>query len=122
MTIPKLWPPPSLELFPVETSFERRRLAFYEFHAHNPHIYELILTKCNQAKNAGHDTYSIEAIINVIRWNFDINVNKGKSDFKFSNDHKSFYAAFLIDRNPHLKGFFNMNKNPELDKLRRKTP
>jgi len=123
MTKPKLWKPPELlELFPQpETGFIIRLNQFIQFHLDNPHIYDLILKRCSFLKNKGKDHYSIEAIVNIIRWEYDVGIHQDKSGFKFSNNYKSFYARLIMDNNPHLKGFFKMKENKEFDQLRRQS-
>lgn len=125
MSKPKLWKRPELtqtEMFPGPvTSFRRRFNAFLDFHLDNPHIYQLILDRCNEMMAVGVEHYSIECILNRIRWDYDIGVHKDKSGFKFSNNHKSFYARLIEDNNPHLKGFFGMRENKEMDNLRRQS-
>lgn len=100
---------------PEETSYQKRARKFTEFHRANPHIYQEIVAKCREAKAKGFNQWSIEAIINVIRWDSKVKTIRDGSDFKISNNHKSFYAWMVMIKNPDLRGFFNVQRNYEME-------
>ena len=69
----------------AKTKFE-----FEEFHANNPEVFRLFCYFTNKVINAGHKTYSAEAIFNQIRWYTTIET-RGE-DFKINNDYKPYYS------------------------------
>lgn len=77
---------------------------FREYHAENPHIYDLIEEYAFKAIDAGFEHYSIVCIANVIRWHTDV-VTRGDS-FKINNNYLSRYARMFHDLNPQHDGFF----------------
>lgn len=85
--------------------------SFKKFHLDNPHIYELFAKKANIARNSGRLKYSAWVIINVLRWEHDIQTSH--SEFKISNDHIAIYARVLIWNDPSFYGFFELKRmNP----------
>jgi len=83
-----------------------RKGKFDAFHKANPHIYTLIVDRCKELRRNGVNHYSIECIINRIRWDYDIGVHADKSGFNFNNNYKSFYARKIMWDHPDLDGFF----------------
>jgi hypothetical protein len=86
--------------------------AFKEFHAANPHIYELFKKYATEAKASGRSRFSHWMIINRIRWY--TNVETAGDDFKISNDFIAIYARLLVWQMPEFEGFFLLKQcNPE---------
>ncbi len=77
---------------------------FKKFHAENPQVFREIKKLAFQMKSTGRKKYSIEVIINVLRWHTDL---KTTGDvFELNNDFKSIYARLLVFHNPEMKDFF----------------
>jgi hypothetical protein len=86
--------------------------SFKKFHIDNPHIYELFANKANIARRSGRLKYSAWVIINVLRWEYDIQT--AHTEFKISNDHIAIYARLLIWNDPSFYGFFELKRmNPD---------
>ena len=79
---------------------------FKKYHTENPHVYKLFMQYVNQLRSAGRDRYSAWAIINRIRWDYDISTTG--DPFKISNDYIALYARLAYYHNPDLKEFFVM--------------
>jgi hypothetical protein len=94
-----------------EANYERRKKRFEAFHKNNPHIYQLIVDRCRELIAGGVHQYSIECIINRIRWDYDIGVHTDKSGFNFNNNYKSFYARKIMWDHPDLDGFFEIRNS-----------
>ena len=79
---------------------------FKKYHTENPHVYKLFMQYVNQLRSAGRDRYSAWAIINRIRWDYDISTTV--DPFKISNDFIALYSRLAYYHNPDLKDFFVM--------------
>lgn len=99
----------------MESTYEDRADDFRAFHKANPHIYTAIVDKCREARDRGFKRWSMDAILNVLRW--DRSVKTHNDGFKISNNHRSFYAIMVENRNPDLRGFFIIKANPERDAI-----
>ena len=76
-----------------------------EFHADNPHIYDLIEERVFEAIAAGREHYSIKTLFELIRWHTTI-TTRNDDGFKLSNNHAPYYAREFHKRNPKHAGFF----------------
>lgn len=79
---------------------------FKEYHATNPHVYEEFKRLAFQAIKAGRKKYSAWVIINVMRWNHDIQTTG--DEFKISNGYIGIYARLFIFHYPQHEGFFQL--------------
>jgi len=79
--------------------------AFKKFHKNNPHIYKEFCHLARKIRETGREKYSAKMIINVIRWNHDIN-SKGDS-FKVNDKFQSLYGRLFVYNNPEYLDFFN---------------
>lgn len=91
--------------YPKET-LERFKI----YHADNPHIYLEFRRLAMLMKETGKKKYSAEAIVNAIRWEYDL---KTSGDvFEINNDFRSIYARLLIHNHPEFENFFELRKAP----------
>jgi hypothetical protein len=96
--------PFQLERFLNKT--ETLRDQFNRYHAAHPEVYDEIVRLARIVKEKGsYSTYSIQAIIERIRWHFSIEKSLGDS-FKINNNHAKFYSELAMKQEPDLKGFF----------------
>lgn len=93
----------------MKNKFDRRREAFFKFNSDNPHVYLKIVELARKAKKAGKKNYGIKAIIEVIRWEEEVET-EGKQ-FKLDNNYSSFYARLIMEWEKDLKGFFKTREN-----------
>jgi len=87
---------------------------FKEFHADNPHVYDLFRRFAFEAKNSGRPRFSHWMIANRIRWYTSIET-KG-TDYKLSNDFIALYARLIVYHNPEFEGFFSLKQMKEIRK------
>lgn len=81
---------------------------FEEYHRQNPHIYQKFAEKAAVARSSGRNCYSAWVIINVLRWEHDIQT--ASIEFKISNDHIAMYARCLVWNDPTFEGFFSLKQ------------
>jgi hypothetical protein len=89
---------------------------FIEFHEKNPIVYKKFVEYTKKIIDRGFERYSAWTIINVIRWEQDLET-KGNA-FRINNDFIALYARMLVNRNSWFKGFFNLR---EMKQNRRRT-
>lgn len=80
---------------------------FDEFHAENPHVYELVKHYAKQAIQSGHKHYGMKSIMERVRWHTSIETN---DTFKINNNHSPYYARMFMDDYPQHAGFFHTRK------------
>jgi len=89
---------------------------FFEYHTANPLVLELFEQFTRRVKKAGHDHYSIDAIMHQVRWHIDIETQSADG-FKLNNNYTSRYARLLTKENPDLCGFFRNRKLKTISEL-----
>lgn len=80
------------------------RQRWLDWHAANPHVYELFKRFTFEAIARGHKRLSAWLVVNRIRWETSIETSGG--DFKLSNCHIAYYARLFMDEFPQHRGFF----------------
>lgn len=80
---------------------------FVAFDKANPHIYQALLTLTLQMRSRGVKAYGVKGLFEICRWQLALQTG-GQEEFRLSNDFSSRYARLLIERNPELKGFFEL--------------
>lgn len=86
----------------VAISTTRQR--WLDWHAANPHVYELFKQFTFEAIDKGHRRLSAWLITNRVRWETSVETNG--DDFKISNDFIAYYARLFMDEHPQFRGFF----------------
>lgn len=86
----------------IAINTERQR--WLDWHAANPHVYELFRRFTFEAIDRGHRKLSAWLIVNRIRWETTVETNGG--DFKISNNFIAYYARLFMDEHPEYRGFF----------------
>ena len=81
---------------------------FLRFHFENPHIYLSMVEMARQAKEAGHGTYSVQALFEVLRW--ERTVKTSGEIWKLNNNLRPEYARFIMEREGDLAGFFHIRE------------
>ena len=79
-----------------------------QFHADNPQVYEWLKRSAMQLKDNGHKKWGMKSLIEVLRWQHAMQTTDPV--FKINNNHAPYYARYLMDMNPELKGFFNIRQ------------
>lgn len=70
----------------------------------NMAVWHAFKAKAMQMKMTGRKKYSAKTIVEIIRWDFDLN-NPG-DEFKINNDFAAYLARALVDKFPEFEGFF----------------
>jgi hypothetical protein len=83
---------------------------FEAFHAEHPEIYDLFVQFSREIKGAGFKRYGIQSIAERVRWHVDTGFEWEKGEFKLNNNHCSRYARLIMQREPDLKGFFQLRR------------
>ena len=86
-------------------------IAFTEFHAENPEVWQLFQRFTFEVIRRGFKQYSARAVAHRIRW--EAHVREGRSDFKLNNNHVRRYALMFMRRNPQHVGIFRTRKPKE---------
>jgi hypothetical protein len=68
--------------------------------------------------NRGFGRYSAKALIERIRWHYDLKHGPQDDGFKVNNNYGSYLARFAMEREPRLEGFFE-TRSPAENKARR---
>jgi len=83
-----------------------------EFHHDNPRVYELFKKFTFQAIQAGHKSFSSDAICHRIRWETSVvtleegvNPDTGEK-LKINNNHVAYYGRKFMRDYPEYDGFF----------------
>jgi hypothetical protein len=82
---------------------------FESFHERHPEVYAEIVRLSRQVKSKGYDRYSIDAIIQRVRWHFQFERDAG-SDFRLNDHFSSRYARLVMEYEPDLDGFFEVRR------------
>ncbi len=93
-----------LPLFDSESRLEREAHAF---HLKWPAVYDVIVGLARQAKAKGIERYGIAALWEVARWQFLVGQRwTSRNGWKLNNNHRSWYARYIMAREQDLAGFF----------------
>ena len=74
------------------------------FHADNPDIYFYLKSMALDLLDTGHKTWGIKSLIEAVRW--QVATTTTDPVFKINNNHAPYYARYLMDMEPRLRGFF----------------
>lgn len=77
---------------------------FKKFHTENPHVYARFKLLAEQMKATGRAKYSSKLIINVMRWESDLETNA--EPFKINDRWQSIYGRLLAFYHPEFEDFF----------------
>ena len=81
---------------------------FKTFHRENPQIWELFKRFAFVSVERGRERYSVDAIIERIRWHVDIET-RGDA-VKINNDFRAYYARMFMAKFPEHDGFFEIRR------------
>ena len=79
---------------------------FWEFHAANPDVYDLVEKIVFQKMNEGHGAYGMKAIFEIIRWEHPIKVNAVAGEYRKLKNAMAPYYTRLFNRNNPLDADF----------------
>lgn len=78
---------------------------FRKYHEDRPEIFDSFYTLASKTRNAGNGRYSAKCLMEVIRWEQDLQTPGG---FKIDNNYTSLYARLLMAYDPSFEGFFEL--------------
>lgn len=78
------------------------------FHADNPDVYDHLHRMAIDLLELGRNKWGMKSLIEVVRW--QIAMNTTDPVFKINNNHAPYYARYLMDMEPRLRGFFNVRR------------
>ena len=79
--------------------------AFLDFHAENPHVYDVLAKLARRAKSVGY-TPGIGCLFEVMRYMRGLETNG--DPWKLNNNLRAYYARALMACEPDLRGFFSL--------------
>ena len=78
---------------------------FEDFHERHPEVYSEIVRMARELKAAGHQRYSMDALLHVIRWHRHVRRDQG-DEFKINDWYSSRYSRLVQTMESDLDGFF----------------
>lgn len=88
---------------------------FWKFHHENPQVYRKLVELASEARGAGRKRIGINMLFEVVRWNHLVHTRS--DDFALNNNYAPRYARIIEERNPELKGIFEMRRIRTWEKL-----
>jgi len=82
---------------------------FWAFDKANPQVYRRIVRLARKAKMRGLMKYSMDGIFHVMRWEIAIRT-RSEEQFRLNDHFTALYARLVEDREPDLRGFFEIRK------------
>lgn len=82
--------------------------AYQQWARANPSVPDTFLALARQMRAAGKRRYSAWAVVNRIRWDYDIRTTG--DEFKIRNDFIAMLARHAIARDPSLEEFFELRQ------------
>lgn len=79
---------------------------FWAYHRANPEVYERLRSKALRLRRQGFSRYSIKTLVEVLRWEDDVETDDPNTGYRINNVYTSRYARLLMAREPELRGFF----------------
>jgi len=106
--VPRPDPTPRPEPLSLFDQPQRRTVEsdFAEFHAANPHVYDLLCNLARQSLAAGM-TPTIKGIYEVARFRLTV---ESKSRFVLNNNYTALYARRIMANEPDLDGVFRLRE------------
>jgi len=77
---------------------------FEEFHAENPHVFELWEKLTFRAIDRGYKNIGAALIRELIRW--ETGITTTGSSYKMPNEFTPYYARLFMNTHPQHQGFF----------------
>ena len=86
----------------------------------NPQLLSHLARIALDYKHAGHDSWSINGVFEVMRW--ETRFTTGDLGLKCNNNHRAFAARDLMREYPELDGFFSLRQQGPQGHTRQITP
>lgn len=82
---------------------------FEEYHAANPHIFELLVKYTRHLIESGRTGYGINGVFERIRWHMDVET-KDPDGYKMNNNYRAKYVRLLESEYPEFVGFYKKRR------------
>jgi hypothetical protein len=82
---------------------------FDEFHADNPHVYNILVSKARFFVAQGYNYLTIALLYETVRCDPSVLVS-GKGHYKLCNDYRAHYARKIMAENLDLQGIFRLRQ------------
>ena len=76
---------------------------FAAFHTANPRVWQLFCRFCAELTAAGRTRYSVDAVVQRIRWHVDIETHG--EEVKINDHYRAYYARMWMATHPGVKLF-----------------
>jgi len=86
----------------------RLEMEFDLFHGEHPEVYRKFCSLAFKLLERGHQHYSSDAILHVIR--FETDLGWGRDGLKINNNHSPYYARLFAKDHPAHKEFFRFRR------------
>jgi hypothetical protein len=94
----------------MKTRHDEIREAYEQFDSSHPKVWTLVCKYTFERINRGFKNYSINAILERVRWETDQADVDGRTSFKVNNNFHAFYARKFMTSFPHHEGFFRLRE------------
>lgn len=81
---------------------------FQRFHVEHPAVFRKFCELAFQLIERGHEHYSADAILHVIRFQTDL--GWGRDGLKINNNHSPYYSRLFAKKHPQYKTFFSFRR------------
>lgn len=88
---------------------DRIEREFNEFHAQHPEVYVQLVALARTWKKNGTAKLGIATLFEVLRWNSHLNPDHN-GGYKLNNNYRALYARKIMEREPDLKGLFELRE------------
>lgn len=99
----------------MDPKFQRAVLAhsilkdeFERFHKENPDVYDTLKKLALEWKTRGKRKLGIKMLYERARWEFALQTTGDR--YNLCNNHTAFYSRLLMEREPELRGLFNLRR------------
>ena len=82
---------------------------FLNYHSENPQVWKAFERRAMEIKAAGRNRYSAKTIMELIRWEYDVNAANTEC-FKINNNYTALYARIFMQKHTHMRGFFEIRE------------
>ena len=89
-------------------SLSHLQVAFEQFHAENPHVYELFTRFSFEAIDRGRTRYSARMVWSRMRWHVDFETTE--ESYKLNDHHTPYYARLFMADYPEHSEFFETRR------------
>jgi len=83
---------------------------FEQFHYLNPQVFLALESMAYDLIQRGRKRIGIKMLMEVLRWNYQMETDDPNSDFKINNNYAPHYSRLLIERHPEWASVFELRQ------------